>query len=157
MLEDYKNHTIKINFLGYFQTNTNIININTNEECIAQNKIVCSIIQNFNEYKNIIFNNLIGDHFSSIKNNTIKSKLFLATFGTCSSNLMNWIYNVKILVFGPIEGYNWSDIQYDVLKNYDIIYSPKECTLTNNGLQGPFNIDFDLYYEFFKNKLNELL
>ena len=157
MLEDYKNHTIKINFLGYFQTNTNIININTNEECIAQNKIVCSIIQNFNEYKNIIFNNFIGDHFSSIKNNTIKSKLFLATCGTCSSNLLNWIYNVKTLTIGPVEAYDWIVIQYDVLKNYDATCSPKEYTLTNNGLQEPFNIDFDLYYEFFKNKLNELL
>jgi hypothetical protein len=157
MLNDYKNYIIKINFLGYFQTNTNIININTNEECIAQNKIVCSIIQNFNEYKNIIFNNFIGDHFSSIKNNTIKSKLFLATCGTCSSNLLNWIYNVKTLTIGPVEAYDWIVIQYDVLKNYDATCSPKEYTLTNNGLQEPFNIDFDLYYEFFKNKLNELL
>jgi len=157
MLEDYKNYTIKINFLGHFQTNTNIIDINTNEECIAQNKIACSIIQNFKECTNIIFTNCIGDHFLSIKNNTIKSKLFLATFGTSASNLLNWIYNVKILAIGPVEAYGWDLIQYDILKNYDGIYSPKEYTLTNNGLQGPFDIDFDLYYEFFKNKLNELL
>jgi hypothetical protein len=157
MLEDYKNHTIKINFLGHFQTNSNIIDINTNEECIAQNKIVCNIIQNFNEYTNIIFNNFIGDHFSSIKNNTIKSKIFLATFGTSASNLLNWIYNVKIIIVGPVEAYDWLVIHHDVLKNYDVICSPKEYTLTNNGLQEPFNIDFDLYYEFFKNKLNELL
>ena len=93
----------------------------------------------------------------SIKNNTIKSKLFLATCGTCSSNLLNWIYNVKTLTMGPVEAYDWLEIQYEVLKNYDAVCLPKEYTLTNNGLQEPFNIDFDLYYEFFKNKLNELL
>jgi len=155
MLDDYKNYIIKINFLGYFQMNNSIIDTNTNVECIEQNKIVNNIIQNFTENKNIIFKNFIGQSFFSIKNNVIKSKIFIHSFGTSSSNLMNWIYNVKIIVFGPIEAYNWTNI-FDLLKN-DYILCPKEYILTNNGLQNPFDVDFDLYYIFFKNKLNELL
>jgi hypothetical protein len=73
------------------------------------------------------------------------------------SNLINWSYNVKTIVFGPIEAYDWTFQQYDVLKNYNAIICPKEYILTNNGLQEPFDINFDLYYDFFKNELNNLL
>jgi hypothetical protein len=157
MLDDYKNYVIKINFLGCFQTNNNIIDTNTNVEYIDQNKIASSIIQNFSENKNIIFKNVIGQPFFSIKNNTIKSKIYICTFGTSASNLMNWIYNVKLIVFGPVEAYGWTTIQYDILKNDHAMSCPKEYILTNNGLQEPFDVNFDLYYVFFKNKLNELL
>jgi hypothetical protein len=153
LLEDYKEYNLKINFLGCFQTNTNTIDKTTHEEYIEQTKIVNNIIENFNENKNLIFKNLIGEYFFTIKNETIKSKLFIATFGTSVSNLINWIYNKKIVVFGPVEAYEWSNIQFKTLQNYNAIFSPKEYTLTNNGLQEPFDIDFDLYYDFLKNEL----
>ena len=157
LLNDYENYVIKINFLGCFQTNINIIDINTNVEYIEQNNIVSNIIQNFYDHKNIIFKNFLGHDFFYIVNNTIKSKIFITTFGTSMSNLMNWIYNIKIIVFGPIEAYGWTFQQYDVLKNYNAIICPKEYILTNNGLQEPFDVNFNLYYNFFKNELNKIL
>ena len=153
LADQYKEYNLKINFLGCFQTNTNTIDKTTHEEYIEQTKIVNNIIQNFKKNKNLTFKNLLGEYFLNIKNKTIKSKIFIATFGTSVSNLMNWIYNTKIIVFGPIESYKWSSIQFDTLQNYNGIFSPKEYTLTNNGLQEPFDIDFELYYEFLKNKI----
>jgi hypothetical protein len=66
---------------------------------------------------------------------------------------MNWIYRTKFIVFGPIEAYNWTEIQFVVLQNYDCIYVPKNCIKISAGLQNPFDIDFDLYYEAFKKEI----
>jgi hypothetical protein len=45
MLNDYKNYRIKINFLGHFQTNTNIIDINTNSK-LSKNVITSIKVNN---------------------------------------------------------------------------------------------------------------
>jgi hypothetical protein len=157
LLDDYKEKRLNINFLGCFQTNCYIIDNNTDEEFIKQNKMVSNIVENFNKNKTIKFNNLIGQHFVHIRNQTVKSKLFIASSGTSVSNLMNWIYNIKVIGFGPKEAYNWKEIQYNILKNYDVVMCPIEYITTNNGLQDPFDINFDLYYHFFKNELCKLL
>jgi hypothetical protein len=162
IIDDYNKYIIKINFIGVFQTNCNSIEIiipdcNTKKEYIEQKKIVENIIQNFNENKNIIFKNLIGEHFFNIKNETINSKLFIGVFGTCSSNLLAWIYDVKQIIFGPREAYMWKHISHDTLQKYNIIMSPKEYILTDNGIQEPFDIDFDLFYSFFVKELNNIL
>jgi hypothetical protein len=70
---------------------------------------------------------------------------------------MNWIYNKKQLIFRPLEAYNWLNIYFDVLKNYNIIVLPKEYVLTNYGLQEPFDINFDLFNSFFIEELNKIL
>lgn len=70
---------------------------------------------------------------------------------------MNWIYSSKCICFCPKEAYQWTDIQYNVLKNFNVIMCPIEYITVSNGLQNPFDVDFKLYYIFFKNKLDELL
>lgn len=156
IINDYQLYQIKINFLGCFQTNCNIIE-NNYTEFIEQNEIVNKIIQNFDGNNNIIFNNYIGENFSTIKDKVIKSKIFISSAGTSISNLLNWIYNTKHIYFGPIESYNWLFQQYNILQNYDLIQVPKEYIKTKNGIQGPFDIDFDLFYAFFKKQLGGLL
>jgi hypothetical protein len=157
LADQYKEYKLKINFLGCFQTNTNTIDKTTHEEYIEQTKIVNNIIEKFNDNKNLIFKNLIGEYFFDIKNHTFKSKLFINILGTSSSNIINWIYNTKVISSGPVEAYGWSDLLYNVLQNYNVILSPKEYTLTNNGLQEPFDLDFDLFYSFFIKELNKII
>ena len=153
--EDYQNYIIKINFLGYFKTHIN--QDNNNIEKTKQNAIVESIIEKFNENKNIIFNNFIDTDFFDIVKKTINSKIFIGSHGTTTSNLMNWIYRSKFIVFGPIEAYNWAEIQFNVLQNYDCLYVPKEYIKLSTGLNNPFDVDFDLYYEFLKKEINQLI
>jgi hypothetical protein len=133
IVHDYENYTIKINFLGCFETKNYIIN-DKNEEYIEQNEIVNNIINHFKKDKNIYFKNFIGKNILYTKNNVINSKLFIHSFGTSVSNLLNWIYNIKTICFGPFEAYDWTTIQYTVLQNYNTIIIPKEYILTNNGL-----------------------
>jgi len=156
IVHDYENYTIKINFLGCFETKNYIIN-DKNKEYIEQNKIVNNIINHFKKDKNIYFKNFIGKNILYTKNNVINSKLFIHSFGTSVSNLLNWIYNIKTICIGPHEAYDWTTIQYTILQNYNTIIIPKEYILTHNGLQNPFDINFDQYYDFFKNELNKLL
>ena len=156
LIDNYSNYLVKINIIGVFETNVTYITTD-NIEYIEQNKIANNIIQNFNENKNIIFKNLIGEHFFYIKNETINSKLFIGVFGTCSSNLLAWIYDVKQIIFGPHKAYQWKHISHDTLQKYNIIMSPEEYILTDNGLQEPFDIDFDLFYSFFVKELNNIL
>jgi len=162
LLEDYKQYIIKINITGFFQTNSitlenGIIDFDKNKGFTDQNEIANKIIQNFNGYGNIIFKNLIGNSFYNILEDVIRSKIFIGVIGTSSINLLNMIYNVKLIYFGPKEAYCFQHNQIDVLNNYDGIYCPIEITTTNNGRQEPFEINFDLYYDFFKNELNKLL
>lgn len=165
ILHDYKKYTIKINLIGCFQTHSNTIKINTidsdtkseyDKQIIIVNKIINNFKTNIKNNK-IIFKNLIGDYFYSIKSKVINSKIFIAVLGTTMSNLINWIYNTKYIGFGPSSTYNWSAAQYNVLKNYDGIYSPIEFITAGEDIQSPFNINFDLYYDFFKIKLDELI
>jgi hypothetical protein len=155
LLDHYNEYKIKINFLGCFQTHSNMIDKKNNSEFIEQNKIVNTIIQNFYENSNIVCKNFIGESFNIIKNEVIKSKLFISTAGTSISNLLNWIYNTKQIYFGPIESYNWLFIQFNILKNNDLIVVPKEYIITDNGLQEPFDIDFPLFYDFLKKQLDD--
>ena len=152
ILNNFSNYKIKINLLGCFQTIMYNINKNKNQEYIKQNIIANKIIKNFKKKSNIKFLNLIGESFFNIKKNTIKSKLFIACFGTTFSNLNNWIYNSKIMVFGPKKAYDWTPIQFDVLKNFNAIIFPKKYIISKKDIHGLFNVKFDLFYKFFRSK-----
>jgi hypothetical protein len=156
LIDNYNNYLIKINILGCFETNVNYIT-SDNIEYIEQNKIANNIIQNFNKNENVIFENFIGKNFSSIVSATIKSKLFIASFGTSASNLINWIYNTRHIIFGPLEAYNWLSIYYDILKNFDAIALPKEYITSSNGLQEPFDVDYILFNTFLNEQINAIL
>jgi len=157
ILIDYKDFDlIIVNLIGYTKFNINHLDIEY-EECLKQNNIVRIILDFFHDNPKVVFNNLVGKSFYDVRKQTIKSKITVSPLGTSVGNLINYIWNTKLIFFGPKEAYQWKNITYDVLKNYDIIFAPIECITTDNGLQGPFNIDLDLYYDFFKNKLNELL
>jgi hypothetical protein len=156
LIDNYNNYLIKINILGCFETNVNYIT-SDNIEYIEQNKIANNIIQNFNKNENVIFENFIGKNFSSIVTGTIKSKLFIASFGTSASNLINWIYNTRHIIFGPLEAYNWLTIYYDILKNFDVIALPKECITLSNRLQEPFDVDYVLFNTFLNKNINDIL
>jgi hypothetical protein len=156
LIDNYNNYLVKINFIGCFETNINFIT-SDNIEYIEQNKIANNIIQNFSNNENVIFENFIGKKFCSIVNSTINSKLFISSFGTSVSNLMNWIYNTKQIVFGPLDSYNWLFIQYNILKNFDVIAVPKEYITLSNGLQEPFDVDYILFNTFLNEQINDIL
>lgn len=53
--------------------------------------------------------------------------------------------------------YFLQEIQYNILQNYDVILTPIEYITFSNGLCSWFDVDFDLYYDFFKQELNKVL
>jgi hypothetical protein len=112
-------------------------------------------IQNKNEKLEII--NLIGNSFENIKDIVQNVVIMIATMGTSIPNLLNWIYNKKCIVFGPKECYEWSCIQYGVLQNYNCIYAPVEYVTISNGKQEMFDINVNLFTDFFVAELNKLL
>ncbi len=155
LLKDYNNYFIKINFLGCFQTKNVRFDANNNE-FIDQNIIVNKIIENFNETKNISFKNFIGEKFFLIKENVINSTIFIQCFGTCMSNLLCWIYRTNVIGYGPCEAYNWIAIEKELQNTY-ISFDTKEFVTLGTGLQENFDVDFERFYNFFKEKLNELI
>ena len=66
---------------------------------------------------------------------------------------MNWIFKTKTLYMGPREAYMWQEIQNIILKNNEGIYIPIEYIIESNGLQSYFNINYDLFWLYLKNKL----
>jgi hypothetical protein len=130
--------------------------IEMKNECIEQNSIANNIINKFCNNPKVLFKNYIGHSLFYIYKNTIRSKFYVASLGTSISNILNWIYNVKIICFGPKEAYQWQSIQYNVLKNYDGIYCPIDCIITDNGIQGPFNVDIELFYVFLKKYIDNI-
>jgi hypothetical protein len=122
---NYK-YKIKIYFLGRFSTYINNINKNTDVEFIEQNTLVCDIIQKVNN-DNIIFENLIGEHFSLSFKRVMNVDLNICIEGTSISNLMNWIYKKKAIGLSHTYYYKLvEDIQYNCLKNFDMILPPIE-------------------------------
>lgn len=119
-------YKIKINFLGRFSTNVNNIDINTDIECINQNKLVFKIINEVNN-NDITYNNLIGYDFSVIFNKLMNADLFICVGGTTISNLRNWIYKKNTIGLCNTSFYTLvQDIQYDCLQNYNVILPPIE-------------------------------
>jgi len=158
LLNDYKNYKLKINIVGCFETTVHIIDVNTNEEYIEQNVIANNIIQHFYHNKNIIFENLVGKKFLDIKNDIINSKLSIQIAGTGVVNLMTWIFNTKAILIGTKESFGWLSISHTLLDKYNIIPCPIECiTLSDGRLQGIFDLDYKLFYNFFKNTLDTLI
>jgi len=101
--------------------------------------------------------NLIGNSFCNIKNILKNVILMVATIGTSIPNLFNWIYNKKVIVIGPKECYEWQTIQYDVLENYNCIYAPIKVVTESNIEKDLFNIDINLFTDFFISELNKLI
>ena len=64
--------------------------------------------------------------------------------GTSVSNIMNWIYRTKSIVLCPSSFYRYQTIQYDVLKNFEVIWVPKEYNTYEDD--NKFNVDYDLFY-----------
>jgi hypothetical protein len=119
-------YKIKIFFLGRFLTHVNNINKNTDNEFIEQNTLVLDIIKQVNN-NNIIFENLIGEHFSLSFKKVMNVDLNICIEGTSISNLMNWIYNKKVICLSSTIYYTHvQEVQYDCLKNYDVILPPIE-------------------------------
>lgn len=145
------NYNFVINLCGIFSTNCFKCDEN-NKDYIEQTKIVNNII-NKNKNNRIIFNNLIGKDFHYISNCVKNSNMSILQMGTSISNLLNWTLRIKCIAIGPIEAYNWTTIQFTVLKNFECIYLPIEYITESNGLQGNFNINYDLFYSFYINEL----
>ena len=157
--EIFLNHKFKINFCGRFFTNCNPFCID-DIEYQQQNNLVNDIINDIKNdikmtknYERINFNNFIGYDIFDIFTKIINTHISIAIAGTSISNLMNWIFKINILVIGPLESYRWQDIQFNILKNYNCNFIPKEFIMESNGLQGDFDIDYNLFYPYFKDKL----
>ena len=144
-------YKIKIYFLGRFSTNYNSVNCENVTECIEQNNLVLKIMNQVNN-NDIIFENLIGKHFSLIFNKTMNTNCNIMIVGTSMSNLMNWVYNKKVIVLG-------SGLMYDICKssiNYlhlDAILTPLEYITNSNSCNFIVN-DEDKFIEFLLNTLN---
>ena len=85
-------YKIKIYFLGRFSTNTNTIKCENDIEYIEQNNLVLQIMNKVNN-NNIIFENLLGQHFSSIFNKTMNTIFNICIAGTSITNLMWFVYH----------------------------------------------------------------
>jgi|688.fasta_scaffold82482_3 hypothetical protein len=146
-------YKIIIHFLGRFQTNVNNININDDKEYLDQNDIVNNIINLINN-NNIIYNNLIGKHFSVIFNETMHTDFNICIGGTSISNLMNWIYtDKKIICLCNKRFYTLiNEIQYDCLQNYNVFLPPIESVIDDNNEN--FYIDETIFFPFLFDKLN---
>jgi hypothetical protein len=161
IIKYYSNYKIKIYFTGIFATHSKPVINNDNIELINGNIIFNKILENIknrnllNEKLEII--NLIGNSFENIKDIVQNVVIMIATMGTSIPNLLNWIYNKKCIVFGPKECYEWSCIQYGVLQNYNCIYAPVEYVTISNGKQEMFDINVNLFTDFFVAELNKLL
>jgi len=119
-------YKIKIYFLGRFSTNVTTINPCDDKEFIQQNNTVLKILNNVNN-NDIIFDNLIGKHFSLIFNKIMTTDCNICVAGSSISNLINWIYKKKTIALCCKSFYTLvQDIQYDCLQNYDVILPPIE-------------------------------
>jgi hypothetical protein len=153
LLNDFKDYNFKINFCGCFSNKCYNIDKNNNEEYLKQLELINKIISKISSNR-IKFKILIGDNIIEIFNEIINSNLCCLIMGTSPSNLLNWIFRKKCIGIGPIEAYGWIFAQYEVIKNYNCIYSPIEyITKSINGLQGEFELDYSLFYDFFKKEL----
>lgn len=141
-----KKYILNIVFTGRFLTNLNDINISTDKEIIAQNKIANEIIKNCKDM-NIIFDNLIGKSFNNIINYISEAELMIITFGTSAPNLVNWIHNTKIIAFIQSSNFHvFKNIQYDVLQKKNCLFVPYNCFKTNNNKD--IIINSKLFYNF---------
>lgn len=157
LINDFKDYNLKINFCGRFENNCFKINKNNDYEYIEQINIINKIINNINKNNKIIIKNLIGFDIIDIFNEIFNSNICIFTAGTCSSNLLNWIFNKKVITIGPLEIYNWKYAQYNVLQNYELSFIPPECITESSGLQGTFNMDFNKSYQFIKDEIIKTL
>ena len=145
LLNDDKfiNYNFKINFCGRFSTNSlNLDKLNDIEYIDHINKFN-NIINNIKSIR-IIFINYIGENILTIIQNIYKTNMCILQMGTSVSNIMNWIYRTKCIVLCPSSFYRYQTIQYDVLKNFEAIWVPKEYN-TYEG-DNKFNVDYDLFY-----------
>jgi hypothetical protein len=153
LLNDFKDYNFKINFCGCFSNKCYNIDKNSNEEYLNQIKLINEIISKISNSR-VIFKILIGENIIEIFNEIINTNLCLLNMGTSPSNLLNWIFRNKCISIGTRESYNWTEIQYITLKNFDCIYSPIEYIKSSiNGLQGEFELEYSLFYDFFKKEL----
>lgn len=145
-------YNIVIIFTGRFTTNINNINILNDTEYIQQMQIMNNIIAGVN-ISYISYQNLIGQHILFIMNKIRDLNFCIYIAGTCSSNLMNWIYRKKGISFCNTSFYTLcKDMQYDCLQNYDAVNPPVNCvTDTTNG---NFRINYDPFLSFFINLIN---
>lgn len=160
IIKHYSKYKIKIYFTGIFSSHSNVIS-NDNFELTDGNRIFNNILQQIkirnllNENLELI--NLIGYSFENIKDVVKDVILMIGIMGTSIPNLLNWIYNKKCIVIGPKECYVWNKIQFDVLHNHNCIYAPIEYVTISNGRQESFDIDVNLFSDFFVAELNKLL
>ena len=152
-INDIYNHygdkyQIIIHFTGVFKLNTAV----DGDEANNQNIIVNNIIKNIDS--NIVVENLILKDFSYIKDTVFNNNLNIASFGTCAFNLLNWIYNVKIITYGLKNWYKMvSDIQYDCLHNYNASVLPVDYIIETDDVN-TFDIKYDLFYTYMLRHIN---
>jgi hypothetical protein len=160
IIKHYSNYKIKIYFTGIFSTHSNAIN-KDNIELKNGNIIFNKILKNINNIKllneNLKIINLIGNSFENIKDIVKNVVLMMGIMGTSIPNLLNWIYNKKCVMIGPKECYGWQHIQFDVLQNRNCIFAPIEYVTISNGQQEMFDVNVNLFTEFFIIELNKLL
>ena len=147
-------YKIKIFFLGRFSTNYNSINCENDTECIEQNNLVLKIMNQVNN-NDIIFENLIGQHFSLIFNKTMNTTYNIVIAGTSMSTLMNWVYNKKVIVMCSGLMYNLANSFVNCLQKDEdiIILTPIEYITNSDGCNFIVN-DEDKFIDFLLNILN---
>jgi hypothetical protein len=155
---DYSDRKITIFFTGRFLTNISNINLETDNEYIEQIKIVNEVVEQLKIIPNFNYINLIGKNIFDIFPLIIDCHLCITTFGTSVSNLLNWIYDNKILSFAPKKCYEWLDMAYCILKKFSCITVPIEYINSDiNCVHDNFLVEFDKYYEFFKKVINSII
>ena len=150
IFNEHSDIILNIFVTGRFITNLNNIDILNDDEYNKQIKIYNNIINNINSTK-INFINLIGKDLLFGLNTIKMCNIMIVSVGTSIPNLTNWIFKNKINPLGPKWSYQWLPIQYDALRNFEFIETPFECITDNDD--GTYNINYDKYYDFIRNKL----
>lgn len=140
-------YTLKIYFCGRFRTNINNINIDTDVEYIQQTTIMQNIIDVVN-IPSVVYENLLGKNITFIFSKLQNIQFAVCVGGTSVSNLMNWIYHTNSIALCNTNFYQLAqDMQYDCLKNYNVVLSPFDCVRDTQN--GNFIIDYDKFLPWF--------
>ena len=138
-------YKIKIYFLGRFSTNTNTIKCENDVEYIEQNNLVLQIMNKVNN-NDILFENLLGQHFSSIFNKTMNTIFNICIAGTSITNLMWLVYHKKSVCLSCRSMYVLAYDFINVLQNYNVIFPPIEYITDSDNLN--FFVDGSKFLQF---------
>ena len=148
---------IKLNICGHFISFHNDAKPNMTE-IKQQQDIVAKIIYNLYRDIDIQINNLIGSNILNCFEESSNSDLCLATLGTSISNLSNWIFKNKIIVYGPTACYTWNSIQNDIMNNKEGIFLPIEFIISEpNNQQCNYNLKYEEASDFIIKELQSII